>query len=39
MAADESMTFEVAFYHSAVNYTTLGDGDFVMSPDWRLLGP
>jgi hypothetical protein len=28
-----------AFYHSAVNYTTLGYGDVVMSPAWRLLGP
>jgi hypothetical protein len=28
-----------AFYHSAVNYTTLGYGDVVMSPRWRLLGP
>ncbi len=31
--------FPAAFYHSAVNYTTLGYGDFVMSPPWRLLGP
>ncbi len=31
--------FAVAFYHSAVNYTTLGYGDIVMSPRWRLLGP
>jgi hypothetical protein len=29
----------VAFYHSAVNYATLGYGDIVMSPRWRLLGP
>jgi hypothetical protein len=28
-----------AYYHSAVNYTTLGYGDLVMSPSWRLLGP
>jgi hypothetical protein len=28
-----------AFYHSAVNYTTLGYGDIVMSRGWRLLGP
>ena len=27
-----------AFYHSAVNYTTLGYGDIVMSASWRLLG-
>ena len=31
--------FAVAFSHSAVNYTTLGYGDIVMSPHWRLLGP
>jgi hypothetical protein len=31
--------FGAAFYHSAVNYTTLGYGDFVMSSRWRLLGP
>lgn len=30
---------DFAFYHSAVNYTTLGYGDIVMSPRWRLLGP
>jgi hypothetical protein len=28
-----------AFYHSAVNFTTLGYGDIVMSRQWRLLGP
>jgi len=28
-----------AYYHSAVNYTTLGYGDIVMSASWRLLGP
>jgi hypothetical protein len=31
--------FTTAFYHSAVNFTTLGYGDIVMSPVWRLLGP
>ena len=31
--------FANAFYHSAENYTTLGYGDVVMSPSWRLLGP
>jgi hypothetical protein len=30
---------EAAFYHSAVNFTTLGYGDIVMSHEWRLLGP
>jgi hypothetical protein len=39
MAAGEFQTFAVAFYHSAVNYTTLGYGDLVMSEPWRLLGP
>jgi hypothetical protein len=29
----------MAFYHSAVNYTTLGYGDIVMSAQWRPLGP
>ena len=29
--------FDLAFYHSAVNYTTLGYGDLIMSPKWRLL--
>lgn len=28
-----------AFYHSAMNYTTLGYGDVDMSPAWRMLGP
>jgi len=31
--------FGTAYYHSAVNYTTLGYGDLIMSPSWRLLGP
>lgn len=31
--------FGSAYYHSAVNYTTLGYGDIVMSPRWKLLGP
>jgi len=39
MAAGEFETFAVAFYHSAVNYTTLGYGDIVMAEEWRLLGP
>jgi voltage-gated potassium channel Kch len=29
---------QTAFYHSAVNYTTLGYGDIVMSAEWRILG-
>jgi hypothetical protein len=28
-----------AFYQSAMNYTTLGYGDVVMSRHWQLLGP
>jgi len=28
-----------AYYHSAVNYTSLGYGDIIMSPSWKLLGP
>ena len=39
MAVGEIGTFAVAFYHSAVNYTSLGYGDIIMSPRWRLLGP
>jgi hypothetical protein len=39
MACGEFQLFSAAFYHSAVNYTTLGYGDVVMSPSWRLLGP
>jgi len=35
----EFANFGAAFYHSAVNYTTLGYGDVVMSPSWRMLGP
>ena len=31
--------YATAFYHSAVNLTTLGYGDIVMPPGWRLLGP
>lgn len=31
--------YQTAFYHSAVNFTTLGYGDIVMSERWRLLGP
>jgi hypothetical protein len=32
-------SFESAFYFSAVNYTSLGYGDIVLSQQWRLLGP
>ena len=39
VAAGEFKTVAAAFYHSAVNYTTLGYGDIVMSEHWRVLGP
>ena len=35
----EFKSYEAAYYHSAVNYSSLGYGDMVMSPRWRLLGP
>lgn len=35
---DEFSKFETAFYHSAVNFASLGYGDIVMSEKWRLLG-
>ena len=31
--------FGTAYYHSAGNYTTLGSGGLIMTPEWRLLGP
>ena len=39
MLIGEFDDFATALYHSAVNFTTLGYGDVVMSPRWRLLGP
>jgi hypothetical protein len=30
---------ETAFYFSLTSYTTVGYGDVVLPPDWRLLGP
>jgi hypothetical protein len=35
----EFQEFGAAYYHSAVNYTTLGYGDLLLTPSWRLLGP
>ncbi|MFQ2601869.1 ion channel [Aeromonas caviae] len=32
-------TLQEAVYHSGVNFATLGYGDIVMSPQWKLLGP
>lgn len=34
----EFTDFESAFYHSAVNFATLGYGDVVMSDEYKLLG-
>jgi hypothetical protein len=35
----EFQEFGQAVYHSAMNYTTLGYGDIVMSSAWKVLGP
>ena len=32
-------TLQEAVYHSGVNFATLGYGDIVMSPQWKMLGP
>ncbi len=39
MLLGEFSSFSEAFYHSLVNFATLGYGDFVMSDTWKLLGP
>jgi hypothetical protein len=39
VACGEFTGFALALYHSGVNYTSLGYGDIVMSPSWKLLGP
>ncbi len=39
MVCGEFPTFAMACYHSAVNYTTLGYGDVVMTASWMFLGP
>jgi Ion channel len=39
MVCGEFRDFGTAYYHSAVNYTTLGYGDLIMTPRWRMLGP
>jgi hypothetical protein len=36
---EEFSSFTKAFYHSAVNFSTLGYGDVVMSLEHKLLGP
>ncbi|PCJ92964.1 MAG: transporter [Porticoccaceae bacterium] len=38
MYLGEFNEFATAFYHSTVNFTSLGYGDIVMSEQWRLLG-
>lgn len=38
MLLGEFESFPTAFYHSTVNFTSLGYGDIVMSERWRLLG-
>lgn len=38
VACGEFTGFSAAFYHSVVNFTTLGYGDLVMTDRWRLLG-
>jgi hypothetical protein len=35
----EFTEYRESFYFSAVNFSTLGYGDIVMSDRWRLLGP
>ena len=39
MVCGEFPEFAIAYYHSAVNYTTLGYGDVIMTRSWKLLGP
>jgi Ion channel len=39
MFCGEFARFAGALYHSATNYTTLGYGDVIMTPSWKLLGP
>lgn len=38
MLIGEFQDFTTSFYHSIVNFASLGYGDIVMSEDWRLLG-
>ena len=39
IACGEFQEFGTAYYHSAVNYTTLGYGDVLPSARWLLIGP
>jgi len=38
MYLGEFSDFYTSFYHSVVNFTSLGYGDIVMSEKWRVLG-
>lgn len=38
MFLGEFSEFQTAYYHSTVNFASLGYGDIVMSEKWRLLG-
>ena len=38
MQIGEFSDYATAFYHSMVNFASLGYGDIVMSEQWRLLG-
>ena len=38
MWVGEFQDFATAYYHSTVNFASLGYGDIVMSDKWRLLG-
>jgi hypothetical protein len=39
MVCGEFPAFAIACSHSAVNYTTLGYGDVIMTATWKFLGP
>ncbi len=39
LGCGEFSNFGTAYYHSAVTYTTLGYGDVIMTPAWRMLAP
>jgi hypothetical protein len=38
LVLEEFQQFDIAFYHSAVNFSSLGYGDIVMSDELKLLG-
>jgi Ion channel len=39
LCCGEFQHLDTALYQSAINYTTLGSSDVIMSPAWRMLGP